>query len=133
MLARFQPLQHDKIVTHASAQLHLARLDVTVAALHKSNLTSAGLQDAGCRDNKLVPHWDLQTHVDEHAGFELQPRIRKDNAHFGRSRIHIHLRIDEVHAASERPARIGIHGECCWSANLYTFEAVLEDLRLNSG
>src|SRR5439155_16923279 len=131
LLPRFQPLQHDKIVTHAGAQLHLARFDVTVATLDKSNRASAGLQDAACGDNKLVPHRDLQTYVDEHAGFELQPGIRKDDPHLGRPGIHIHLRVDKVHTASKRPARIGIHRERCGSAALYTFEVVLEDLCLN--
>src|SRR2546427_707644 len=102
-----------------------------VATLNKSNRASAGLQDAACGDNKLVPHRDLQTYVDKHAGFELQPGIRKDDPHLGRPGIHIHLRVDKVHTASKRPARIGIHSERCGSADLYTFEVVLEDLCLN--
>src|ERR1700693_187000 len=131
LLPRFQPLQNDKIVSHARAQLHLARLDVTVTARYKSNLASARLQDSACRDNKLTPHRDLQTHVDEHAWFKLQFRVGKDNAHFGRPRVRIHLRVDEVHTTSECPARIGIHGERSGSADLYTFEIVLEYLGLN--
>jgi len=36
LLAHFQSLEHDKIVTYAGAQLHLTRLYVTVATLDKA-------------------------------------------------------------------------------------------------
>src|SRR5207245_10615780 len=53
-VARCQSIQHDKIVTPPAAQLYLARLDVRVTALDKSNRASAGLKDAACGDNKLL-------------------------------------------------------------------------------
>src|ERR1700730_2922511 len=111
--------------------MHLAWLDVAVAAFHKSNLASAGLQYAGCRNDELAPHRHLQRHIHEHPEFEPQSRVEKNNTYFGRSCVHVNLWVDEIHPATEGPPWEGIHGERYRTADLYLLEIVLEDLSLN--
>ena len=127
----FSPFSTMKSSPMRRAQLHFAGLDVTIAAIDKSNLASAGLQNASRRDHELASHRDFQRHIHEHAGFELEPRVGKDNADLGRSRIRVHLRVNEIHATAEGSARKSVHGERCRIADFDSSKVVLKNLRLN--
>ena len=112
LLPRLQSFQNDEIVADARAQLNVARLQIPIAAIHKNNLPSARTAERRLQGLRVDrPSAILSVHVHEHARFEQEPRVRKDDAHVRRSRVHVHLRIDEIHAALEGSARKGIHGK----------------------
>ena len=49
----------------------------------------------------MLSHRDLESHVHEHAGFELKARVGKNEPDLRGASVHVHLRVDEIHSADK--------------------------------
>jgi len=54
LFAFFQSFRDDEMIPGASPQLHFPRFEVAVAPADEDDFTSAGLQDAACRNDQLL-------------------------------------------------------------------------------
>ena len=70
--------------------------------------------------------------VDEHARGQLQAGIVENQPHLDGACAHVDFGIDEIHAAAEGAARVGVRRDRSGVANLDLSHVGLEDLRLVS-
>src|SRR5207245_525009 len=80
---------------------------------------------------QLLAHLRGRRYAGKPAGRKLQAWFGKYEARARRPRGHVHLGVNEVHAAFECAARISIHSERRSVADLDACEVVLKDLSKN--
>src|ERR1700674_3651079 len=103
---RFQPLEHNEVISNAGTNCDLFWLKTAVAMIDKNQLSGAGLEDSRDRNNELTSQAGLHIDVHEHARLQLESRIRHRQPDTNSTRCHIHLWQNLFDLARECAARI---------------------------
>src|SRR3981081_1999368 len=101
----FQSLEHDEVIPNAGTGRDLLWLKDSIALIEKNQLPGAGLEDSRGRNNELTSQVGLHIDVHEHAGLQLESRIRHRQPDPNSTRCHIHLRQDLFDLTGECAAR----------------------------
>src|SRR5260370_37638394 len=103
---RFQPLEHNEVITNAGTGRDLFWLKTAVAMIEENHLSGAGLEDSRGRNKELTFQAGLHIDIHEHARLQFESRIRYRQPHTKSARCHIYLWQDLFDLAGERTARI---------------------------
>ena len=127
--AGFQPFQNDVLVARLRAELHVARFEISVPAVYKSDLPRASLQNTARRNHKMIrPAERLRSTFTNIPGVRVRFGFREDQPDPRGASRHVHVGVDEIDSAVKSSARIGIDRQRSGLADLYSSKIVLKHL-----
>src|SRR6266700_3984572 len=128
---RLQPLQNDEVIANASTDSNLLRLQTAIPVVKEYELPGPGLEDRRRRHDELASQAGFESDIDEHARLQLESQVRNRQPHTNGARCHIYLRQYLFNLSGECAPWIGISGNLCHIAGLYSAHVVLENLRID--
>ena len=102
-----EPFRHFDVIADAPPRLDQPRLEVPVAAVDEHGLAQSRVHDRIRGHDERRRDADRELHVDEHAGLERPPRVRRLEPDLQRQRRLVEDRLRRAHRRRQRMALFG--------------------------